>query len=322
LSLEALTPPEGDHELLRVFDESELRLNRVLYEMLNEHHVHRSERRGGGFTQASRHLAEYINLPRHPMEYDEVRLFADRDPGRVRALVDGAAARGLRLGWRGLDQRSPPEEVRADPELLELYERESRRQSRLRELPGRMEREESRLMASIIVDLLLPRTAAETGLPELPGWPDKLEIGTCPLAEKYFLELADGMVRRQGAVNVIVSTAGAPLMVEKLGLGDDHSCFSVTPVLLNGVRLPEGSLFGVSYEGDVGARPNRDLRGVVVPVERCAGFRFLRLTTLSVSPENRRRAFTTHFDAQVAGGLFAPGEATVGQIERLAWKQL
>jgi hypothetical protein len=316
-----LTPGADDHELLRVFEADGLGLNGVLHEMLNEHHAHRTERRGCGYTQASRHLAEHVNLQRHPFELDEVRLFADRDTSRVRALVEGAAAHGLSLSWRNLDRRPMPDSVSGDADLASLYALELERQARLRRLPSRMEREESRLLAQVIVDLLLP-VSASSGPFELPPWPERLEIGTCPLAEKYFLELAHGLVRRGGVMNVMVSDTGEPLLVEKLNLGDNHSCFSVTELLLNGVRLPPGSLFGATYEGNVGVRPCHELKGQVIPVSRCSGFRFLRLTTLAVSPENRKRAYTTHFDAQVAGGLFEPGSATVGQIEGVAWRQL
>jgi hypothetical protein len=315
-------PSEEHHELLRVFDAHGFRLNVFLHEMLNEHHTHRTERRGAGYTQASRHLAEHVNRGRHPYEYDEARLFADRTPDSVHTLVDAAGAKGVDLPWRNLDRRAPPLGVLEDPELLIGYDEEAERQRRLRALPTLVEREESRLLAGIIVDLLLSNTAAETGYPELPPWPEKLPIGTCPLAEKYFLELAQGFVRRKGLMNVVVSEEGEPLLVEKLNLGDDHSCISVTTLLLNGVRLPRGSLFGVTYKGDVGIRKNANLAGQVIPLSRCDGFRFLRLTTLAVSPANRKRAFTTHFEAQVAGGLFEPGVATIEQIERLTREQL
>lgn len=321
------TPPRvatsaPDHELLRVFAEAGFQLNSVLHEMLSESHVHRTERRGGGYTQASRHIAEHVNTARKPYEYDEVRLFADRDTSRLRALMDGAAGLGLNLTWRNLDRQAPPDVLRQRPELLTLYEEEAARQRRFRELPSRLVLEESRLMAAIIVDLLLPRNAEEAGLSVLPPWPEKLPIGTCPLAEKYFLELAHGLVRRNGVMNVIVSEAGAPLLAEKLNLGDDHSCVSVAPLVLNGVRLPPGSLFGVIYGADVGLRPNRALAGSVLPLRQCLGFRFLRLTTLAVSPENRRRAFTTHFEAQLKGGLFEPGASTIEQIERMLRQQV
>lgn len=317
----AAGPSRQDHELLRVFDAEGFRLCDTLYEMLNEHHSHRTERRGAGYTQATRHLATFVNRPRRPYEYEEALLFADRSPAAAHALVAAAAALGVDLPFRNLDLREPAPELCAATEVLEQYRDQAGRQARLRALPDRLELEESRLLAAIVVDLVLARTAADD-VPELQPWSDKLAIGTCPLAEKYFLELAQGFVRRKGRMNVIVSRSGAPLLVEKLGLGDDHSCLSVVPLLLNGVRLPRGSLFGVAYSGDVGLRANAQIAGQVIPVDRCEGFRFLRLTTLAVSPANRRRAFSAHFEAQVEGGLFEPGAATIEQIERLTREQL
>lgn len=309
-----------DHEVLEVFDRSGFRLNSVLYEMLNEHHCHRTERRGSGYTQASRHLAVHLNLPRHPYEFDEVRLFAERDTAHAPALVGCAARRGIALAWRNVDQAAASPEIAADDELESLYTREAQRQRRLRCIPSAMQLEESRLLAQLVVDLVLP-IAHRPGVVELRAWPDTLPIGTCPLAEKYFLELADGFVRRGGRMNVIVSSAGQPLLLEKLGLGDDHSCISVAPLLLNGVHLPPGSLLGTAYDDSVPRQPNRELPGHVIPVERCA-FRFLRLTTLAVSPAARQRAFTTHFEAQVRGGLFSPGSVTIDDLDRIALRQV
>jgi hypothetical protein len=173
----------------------------------------------------------------------------------------------------------------------------------------------------MIADLASLRTPEPEGI-ELVSFPDDLKIGTCPLAEKYFLELADAFVRRKGLANVLVSSRGEPVLIEKLNLGDDHSCISVAPVVLNGVRLPPGSLLGVRYDEPKGRRKNKTLPGEVIPIDSCVGFRFLRLSTLAVSPAHRERAFTAHFQAQVAAGLFAPHEATIGQLRRLAEKQL
>ena len=52
------------HELPRVFAEHGLALNDTLVGMLNEHFSHLTERRGCGFTQATRHLAVHVNKPR------------------------------------------------------------------------------------------------------------------------------------------------------------------------------------------------------------------------------------------------------------------
>jgi hypothetical protein len=217
-----------------------------------------------------------------------------------------------------------PRDVSDDPSLLLFPESAKRRPELLQallELPSLLGREESRLLAALIGDLVSPLAQASTA-PELPAFFGALKVGTCPLAEKYFLEIRDGFVRRKGRVNVLVSDTGRPLLLEKLNLGDNHSCISVAEVVLNGVRLPPGCLLGVQRDEDLELRPNRRLPGSVIAARSCTGFRFLRLTTLAVSPQCRRRAFTTHFQAQLDAGLFEPGEATIEQLHRVAQEQL
>ncbi len=313
---------EASHELLDVFAANGLRLNQTLVEMLTEHHSHCTERRGCGYTQATRHLATYVNQPRLDHLYDEVRLFADRDASIPHRLVALAEVAGITLSWRHLDRQPPPDELANVPEFTELYAREAARQARLRRLPGQVTLEESRILAQIIVDLILPLRPGEVELEVLSPWSEKLAIGTCPLAEKYFLELSDRFVRRKGRMNIIVDGASRPLLAEKLNLGDNHSCVSLRELVLNGVRLPPGSLFGVTYEGSPSLRPCRTVEGDIISVSSCSGFRFLRLTTLAVSPQHRARAFTKHFDAQVDGGLFAPGTVTTEALLRVAEEQL
>lgn len=310
------------HEVLRRFRELGLPLNATLEAMLNEHHSHRTERRGSGYTQATRHLAEYINYPGRHSEYDDARLFADKSPGLIPRLRERASELGVEVTWRNLDRQRLPARLLGDPEFSELFRVEVARQRAIRELPERCEREESTLLVRIMCDLVLPVDAGELGLEELPLWPEPLKIGTCPLAEKYFLEVAERFVRRRGRLNIIRGARGTPLMIEKLNLGDDHSCISLTPLVLNGVRLPAGSLLGVQYQEPADAEPNAELPGQVIPLGACHGFRFLRLTTLSVSPANRPRAFTRHFEAQVEGGLFGPGVVEISQLLAVAQAQL
>lgn len=273
-----------DHELYRVFAEHGFTLNNTLREMLSEHFTHRTERRGCGFTQATRHLAALVNLPRDTAHTVVARLF----PAWTRHAGD------------------------ATPSAL---------QSARRAISSRLEREESRLLAALICDLVLP-SEADDAVEKLPVHFDEIRIGTCPLAEKYFLEIAGRFVRRRGRMNVLVSAAGEPLLLEKMKLGDDHSCISITELFLNGVHVPPGCLVGVQRKDDVAVRENRSLPGSIIPVARCEGFRLLRLTTLAVSPEHRRRAFTTHFQSQVDAGLYAPAETTIAQLRRVAQEQL
>lgn len=276
-----------EHELTRVAAAHGLHLNATLTEMLNEHFSHRTERRGCGYTQATRHLAVLVNQP----------------PGRQHETALKLFPRWARDG--GHDPHSAASVALLHRQVTTLI--------------GALEREESRLLAGLIADLLAP---GGPGPRALPPCFEVLKIGTCPLAEKYFLEIADGFVRRKGRANVFVSEQGEPVLLEKLGLGDDHSCVSVTELELNGVRLPPGCLFGARYDERAPARANRTLPGAVIPVRACEGFRFLRLTTLAISPENRARAFSAHFQAQLDAGLYAPGQATIAQLARVAREQL
>lgn len=294
-----VTPREGEdsteaHELVAVLAARGFSLNGTLTEMLGEHFSHRTERRGCGFTQASRHLAVLVNRARDAGQDTLGQLF----PAWARA--ESAETVAPSLSRAHVEQR------------LGVV---------LREIETQLEREESHLLSGLIADLALP-ALSEARTHELPPFSGELKVGTCPLAEKYFLEISEAFVRRKGRINVVVSESGEPLLIEKLNLGDNHSCISVAEVVLNGVRLPPGCLLGVKREEGVELRACAKLPGTIIPARACLGFRFLRLTTLAVSPRNRQRAFTSHFQSQIDAGLFAPAEATIEQLRRVAEEQL
>ena len=92
---------------------------------------------------------------------------------------------------------------------------------------------------------------------------------------------------------------------------------------MNGIRLPVGCLFSVSYDPEkVQSRPNKEFKGNVIPIDEIDGFWFLRVTTLAVSPKNRARAFTTHFKQQVDNGLFSPDSTELNQLLHVAKDQI
>lgn len=280
-----------DHELCVALAHAGFGLAATVVGMLDEHYTHRTERRGCGYTQATRHLAALVNRP------DSGRL--DKAAGLFPTAFRGVASWSSEASTQVLDRL---EEV-------------------LEHLPRRLQRPESRLLAHIISDLVSPHAAAVDEY-ELPFCAEPLAVGTCPLAEKYFLEISAGWVRRRGAANVLVSDAGDPLLVEKMNLGENHSCINVRAVVLNGVRLPPGCLLAVRRDEDAALRPNRELPGRLIPVRACDGFRLLRLTTLVVDPADRPRAFSEHFRSQVEAGLYAPGDTTVEQLLAVARRQV
>lgn len=77
-----------DHEIVTLFREYVHSLSPKLVEMLNEHYLHQTERRGCGYTQATRVLAEYINLPRDPVEFHDLKLFDNIDVKTLKKILD------------------------------------------------------------------------------------------------------------------------------------------------------------------------------------------------------------------------------------------
>lgn len=319
----------NDHELLKLFARRLHPLSQKLTDMLNEDFVHQTERRGCGYTQATRALAEYINAPRDGQEYSDFRLFKDYPVNGLKAIVQQAAMHHLDLsGWRHLDQNAQVmQRLSEQPEPRNSYEivlkQEVAFQQALLGIAAELALEESTLLCNLIEDILLPKDAAALGLSSINTLAEKPKVGSCPMAEKFFLEIALRRLLRQGEINIFVDQHNRPLILEKMHMGDNHSCINVVPLMMNGVRIPAGCLFSTDYDIEqVEKRPNRQLKGYVIPIGQCAGFWFLRLTTLAVSPQNRARAFTTHFKQQVLKGLFSPDAVMVSQLLAVAEEQV
>lgn len=269
----------AQHELARALADSGLAPSPVLVEMLDEHHSHRSERRGCGYTQATRFLSDLIN--------------GGSVTGRERYALFAAEVDLSRL---------------ADPAW---------REPKFRAIEAQLRFSESKLLLQIIEDLAAPDRDRGSVFP-VSG--EKLKVGSCPLAEQYFLEIAHGRVRRGGRIHVWRDASNRPLLIEKRGLGDERSAISVDVTSINGVRLPAGSLYALDYEDSEldalplgGPPPHR-----CVETSRIRGGRFLRLTTLAVDPADRARAFSAHFQQQIDNGLFSPDTTCIAQLTALA----
>ncbi|WP_410210393.1 hypothetical protein [Aquirhabdus sp.] len=317
-----------DHEVVSVFKRQGMPLSVKLVEMLNEHFLHQSERRGCGYTQATRVLAEYINQPRSLHEFDDLKLFEDATMKSLREVMVHAQSHGLVLNsWRNLDIHPSVREYlqqhdpASSPFAQALHE-QVEWQHQLRHIHAQVGLEESLLIVAVIQDIILPPEQA-AGLTDLPVLLERPKVGSCPMAEKFFLEIAYYRVARRGLVNVFVDANNRPLLIEKINMGDDHSCISLETLLVNGVRVPAGSSFAVAYDDErVSKLKAKGLAGFIMPVSEIEGFWFLRLTTLVVSPQNRKRAFSTHFSQQVEKGLFSPDVATLSQLREVAARQV
>jgi hypothetical protein len=309
------------HELVDAFAQAGLPLHPTLREMLGEHPSHRTERRGCGYTQATRFLSTFVNQPRDPVAATDLGVFDDWPRSRTETLARSVVAAGWADGWRGVDRidaavlATLPGVPVSDGPLLQAL---AALPARLAAIAAALRLEESALLLPILRDLLVP---AATTAPALPPMREKPEIGSCSQAEEFFLEIAHGRVRRGGKVNVFVDDDGRPLLVEKMALGESHSAMAVAPVSVCGVTLPPGALFALRY--DDGAPALRAAScGAVHALGTIAEARFLRLTTLAVAPAVRRRAFSAQFEAQIRGNMLSPQTTTIAHLHAFATARL
>ena len=318
----------ADHEVVQLFQQKLHPLAKKLVEMLNEHYTHQTERRGCGYTQATRVLAEYINTVRDPQEFQDLKLFDDFNYKALKSILDQQGSYDLQLNsWRNLDLNNQLKQfisTAVDSDFKQCVMQVQEQQKVLRNIQEQAQLEESKLLCAMIEDVILPKTAVDTDLVELRTTVEKPKVGSCPMAENFFLKIAHHRVLRGGEINIFVDHQNRPLFLEKLNMGDNHSCISLVPLVMNGVRLPAGSLFSVDYDRDAiqNKQPNKQYKGFVIPFDAIPGFWFLRLTTLAVSPQNRKRAFSTHFQQQVDNGLYSPGTTELQQLFDVAQAQL
>lgn len=318
----------GDHEVLTCFRTHLTPLSKNLTEMLNEHFSHQTERRGCGYTQATRVIAEFINQACDDVELKDFRIFENYETKHLKSIIIDANTRNIQLkSWRHLDQEPqiksyldsrPPEDA-----FAQILTKEVQFQSRLRNIRDHVEFEESKLICDFLEDIILRKTEVSKHLIELKALPEKPKVGSCPMAEKFFLKVAHRRLLRQGLINIFVNEKDEPILMEKLNMGDDHSCINLVPLIMNGIRIPEGSLFSVQYNDEtIQKRPNKLYKGSVIPLDQVDGFWFLRLTTLAVSPKNRARAFNAHFKQQIDNGLFSPETTELSQLKAVALDQI
>lgn len=304
------------HELIEHFRACGLRLSPALEEMLDEHSSHRTERRGCGYTQATRFLATRVNQPGDPLETDDLELFADWPRRETREIAEALRGAGWQRGWRALDE-APSDvlgRIRPSAALDELRTLPAR----LRKIAGMTALAESRLLLDFVEHVL---ARGEHTLPDVPGMPVKPEIGSCSQAEEFFLEIAHARIRRGGRVNVVVGDDGRPLLLEKMQLGESHSAIVVAPMRINDVPIPVGALCALEYaQPETPGAPTR--HGVRLPLKAIARARFLRLTTLSVPPSIRRRAFSAQVDAQIRSRMMSPLTTTIDELHAFAHAEL
>jgi hypothetical protein len=266
-------------EVLNEFKKIGLPLNETLTGMINESSEHQGGRRGSGFTQLSRQLAERVRLSGADRG---VTLF---DSSVISDLEDQKYANNNE------DLKTTQLSSLLDKEkILGVYEKAKD--------PG------SKLALGMMIDLL-GFSEKDPSVPELPFSKDKMEIGTCTTAENYFFDYLKGSMYKdlfssgQAKMNVIVDSSGQPLFMEKIGVGESHSAISLRPTYINGVKIPAGSLVALQYESKgENKKETASHEGSVINMADIKAFEFLRFTTLAVDPKDREKTFGEHLKWQ------------------------
>ncbi len=216
-------------------------------------------------------------------EYD-LRQIEDR----IREIVEEALPGG----------RTPKEWWIPDPEKIEAIKVELRKAPIGDQLIGRM-----------TLDLITP--VEETTSPVLLLAKTELQVGTCTTAEVYFL---DAVTRARGyqLADVIVDHNDKPIMLFKNA--GERSAITLTETVLNGVRLPPGSLVAIDL-GDA------DPKGRI-PLDGLSGFKFLRLTTLAVPPEQREESVGNVYALQRSQNMRGFDTVTIDDLVHAAQRLL
>jgi len=188
-------------------------------------------------------IAEFVSQVRDPVGLQDLRIFEDYESKALKNILNQSASYGLSLQtWRNLDINLEVQQtlkrLNQQESFAQNLQQEVDFQAKLRHIHQYAQLEESKLICQLLADIILPQTAQDFGMIECQALAEKPKVGSCPMAEKFFLRIAHHRLLRQGEINIFVDQQDQPVMMEKLNMGDNHSCISLVPLMMNGVRLP------------------------------------------------------------------------------------
>lgn len=170
--------------------------------------------------------------------------------------------------------------------------------------------EGERLVGGMLVDFM-DMSAVPKEIPRLNLSSKEKKVGTCTTAEVYFLDVVTGSMG-YAQPDIVVGEDGDPVLLLKNA--GERSAITLKETVLNGVRLPKGSLLEVD-EGDV---VNQRVRAL----DSIQGVRFLRLTSLAVSPEERAAAVGSLYAFQKSQGMRGYDTVTIDQLYQCAKQRI
>ncbi len=275
----------GHRDVLQAFNRVGYELGWEIKRLLLEEDGVFDNRKGSGYTQVTYHLLHG--------RWDANTLF---DSAVYERLLDQREADGLRKEAR---------------DYVEV--------DKLKQAAAMLGRPESKMVADLIVQKFEPyeptpedvvlRTPNEAGVSSY----DMPRVGSCTSAELYYLEFVNSPGTYQwrngdsGMMNVITDASGEPILLEKEGLGDPYSCITLREVVWERFLLPPVTLMAVKYPKEATSQERINLAhekpySTEIALDSCV-FVPLRITTLAIAPDQRKRAFGQHIDFQKRNGF-------------------
>jgi hypothetical protein len=275
-------------QMVKMFEAGGLPFNYYFAEMLNEEKSYQTNRRGCGFTHVNRQLARIINKERKEA-YDDIT-----------AIFDDSVYNNIE------------EELYCKLKDWDLVDKVDIRTvfpiEKIKNIQDSVEGETSKIFIQMIMDVLKPRNT-DSGIPEIKIQDELLKVGSCTTAELYFYEYLKPGYRHPNSdskINVVVDDSGVPVLVEKIGLGNDHSAISLKSIQMNGVEVPSGSLVAIKYPDNTSGGETKSKNGNVIEFKNLEAAEFLRLTPLVTDPESRNIVWNNHLDMQVKNDFYKP----------------
>ena len=284
-----------NREVSDAFKEAGMPLDWKLVGMLEESQEHQGGRRGSGFTQASRYMADIIRSERSSRDF---KIFDNSFKDKIE---DDFFANGNEEKLKTVDFRDFVDK------------------NKLKEISNKIKGPGSKLLFGMIDDTF--NHNIDTNLATLPSSKEKMEIGTCTTAENYFFDYMRGNTmygnnfeNKTAKMNIFKDEKGEPLFMEKIGLGENHSAISLKDFYLNGIKIPAGSLVALQYDKPSTENLTNSKNGNILESKILQAVEFLRFTTLVVEPKDREQTFGEHYKFQKEQGIKGAEDLTINEV--------
>jgi hypothetical protein len=260
-----------------IFEKFGLPLNHRIQDMLFEPDAMQGGRQGSGYTNVFRELGNYINNSlKNPLDlFDEYSLIESLE----------------KYSGQKLNREQKIEKLNIK-EKLDAISKELVNPSHI-------------ILIQMMRDIIF---GSEKDIPqiEVENNLEKIEkAGTCTTAERYYFEwegvknLGGFEGGYGGHMKIIADETGQPIMIEKVGMGE-KSCLSLVPLKMGQIEIPAGSMLqAITKENIVADKIDSNYFPEKLKLSDYDGFRFLRISTLSLPAEIREAAFGNHYFDQM-----------------------